>query len=315
MALQFATGTLPANLVTGLNLLHAAAWSSGPSHYDLAEVNTSAEEQVPTFFFPSTITDVATACNCTNRIKSLLNDHYGRGNAGSGSKVYGHKTADLANVISTADMADGATYDAALLASVKTLIDELRVDYAAHISNGGGVWHTAADTAHILGGSPTITSWADAAEGLNNIKAQYELHRAEGASIHAAADSTNTIAAANASSSSPDSCVTLANALRTALNAHRTQSGVHALDDSVNVVSGSAVSYPAGLFTLANACKASINNHRTSTTYHDAADTTNAISSADATTVASLLTLVEEMRVDVTAHFRAGPTTQAVRSL
>lgn len=317
MAHQFAYLTLPANLIALLNLQHAALWSAGPVHYDLAEVDPLGVEQVPSTFYATPITTISAACNCSNRMKALYNDHLTRSNGGSGAKVYSHKVVDSSNTVSTADMADGSTYDAAMLASIKTLVDELRLDYAAHTANTGGVWHTAVDTVDILGGAPAINDWADLAEALNNLKAQYEGHRSQGASlsIHVVADSTNTLTAPNAVSTDPDSCLVLANQLKARLNAHRTQAGVHALDDSINVVSAADAAYPANLFGLANALKSAYNTHRASTTWHDVADGTNAISGANATTVATLLTLVEELRQDLTAHFRAGPASAAARSL
>lgn len=313
MALQFAANTVPANLVTALNLQHAALWSAGPVHYDLAEVDPLGVEQVPATFYASAITTLSGACNAANKIKAIYNDHLGRASI----QIYAHKTADVANPVSTADMADGSTYDAAMLASIKTLVDELRLDYAAHTANTGGVWHTAVDTVDILGGAPAINDWADLAEALNNLKAQYEGHRSQGASlsIHVVADSTNTLTAPNAVSTDPDSCLVLANQLKARLNAHRTQAGVHALDDSINVVSAADAAYPANLFGLANALKSAYNTHRASTTYHATGDSTNVVTGADATTVTTLIALVEELRTDLTAHLRAGPASYAVRSL
>jgi len=312
MALQFAANTVPANLVTALNLQHAALWSAGPVHYDLAEVDPLGVEQVPVTFYASAITTLSGACNAANKIKAIYNDHLGRASI----QIYAHKTADVANPVSTADMADGSTYDAALLATLITLTNDLRAKYEAHRLDGSTAHH-AVDAVAILGGQPTISSWAELATELNNLKAQYSVHitRATTSSVHDNADATNTISAANASSTDPDSCLLLANALRTAYEAHRTQASVHFASDTTNTISASAASYPANLFTLTNALKGAYNTHRTSTTYHATGDSTNVVTGTDATTVTTLIALVEELRTDLTAHLRAGPASYAVRSL
>lgn len=313
MAYQVAAGNnaFPSGALAAHNKTHRQAWSSGPSHYDGPEFNSSLVEQVP----PAAPTTLAGAVDAANTCKALYNDHCSRGNGGTGEKVYAHKTADAANLVTTADMSAGSTYEATILASLQTLVGELRTDYAAHIADAAA--HAAADTTHVLGGAPALSSFADLAVELNNLKAQYNAHIAfsAGGSPHLAADSANGVSTANAVSTDLDTIITLANALRTKYNLHRVESGVHAADDTTNVVSGSAVSYPAGLFSLANEIKGDYNTHRASTTYHDVADSTNSISASDATTIASLITLVAELCTDLTAHFRSAPTSAALRAL
>lgn len=320
MARQYTTGTMPQGLIDGLNETHRAVvgLETSKPHYDGSEYNASNVEQVPD---SGAVTTLATAVNAANRIKAILGDHYSRGNAGSGKKIYAHKTADAANVIATADMSAGSTYEATLLASLIALVDELRTDYELHRRNlkADGVTstsaHVAADATYYLGAVPTLTTFEDVTEALNNLKAQYEGHRAfsSGGSPHPSADSTNTISSPNAVSTNLDSLVMLANELRTDLIAHMADATAHSAADTFNPISGSAVGYPSGLFTLANELRTSYEAHRASTTYHESADSTNTISASAASTVAGLITLVAELYTDVAAHLRNAPVSQAHR--
>lgn len=83
-------------------------------------------------------------------------------------------------------------------------------------------------------------------------------HRTD-ADIHKAADTTNTISAAD--------CVdlataqTLANALKVAFNAHLTQSGVHYINDATNTVATANATDLPTTQALANALKTALNAH------------------------------------------------------
>lgn len=316
MARQFASASTPTNLINGHNETHRSvvALETAVPHYDGAEWSTGGVEQVlaSSYSSPTTLTD---AVNVLNAAKALYNLHLGYHNSGNGKKIYAHKAVDAANVVSTADMSSGSTLDAALLASIIALATEARTDYEAHRVNAS--YHAAADTTYILGGSPTITTWTELASELNNLKAQYNGHIAfsSGGSPHSNPDGTNAVTAPNASATDPDSCLTLANQIKSKYNSHRTQATVHVANDTTNIISGSDAAYPATLFTLAIELKGDYNTHRASTTYHQTADSTNTISSSDPTTVASLITIAAEFFTDLDAHFRYAPTTQAFRSV
>jgi hypothetical protein len=321
MASQLPPGS-DSNYIAAQNETHRSvvalefAGGSKP-HYDGPEFLPGGIEQVP----GAAPTTLAVAVNRANEIKALLNDHYSRHNAGSGRKIYAHKVVDAANPVVTADMAAGSTFEAALLASLVTLTNSLRLAFVAHGANlkpdgtASGV-HATADVTNILGGLPVLTDFAGVADALNLLKGTYNDHIAfsAGGSPHLTADSTNGVSAANADSSNLDTLLTLANQLRTKLLAHFTQSGVHSVDDTFNNATvTAAATYPANLFALANEIKASYGAHRQSTTYHEVADGTNTISASDATTVATLIALVAELATDVAAHFRFAPVTRAVR--
>lgn len=317
MAKQLPAGT-DTNYIDAHNDTHRAVVGLEASHphYDGPEVLAGGVQLVP----PSAPTTLAGAVNGANSLKAVLNDHFGRHNAGTGRKVYAHKVADATNVIVTAEMAAGSTFEAALLATLATLVAELRTRFEAHRSNkkpdgtASGV-HAAADSVNILGGLPTLSDFAALADGLNLLKATFNAHitSAAGGSPHPNADNSNAVTAPNADAASLDSLVVLANQLRTKFLAHLTQSTVHAVDDTFNTVGTSAAAYPAGLFTLANELRSGYEAHRASTSFHESADSTNTISAPNATTVATLIALVAELCGDVDAHLRAAPVSSAVR--
>lgn len=319
MAIQFTNGTILSNEALAWNLAHRAEAVGSYAHYDGPEYSTAGVEQVIDDAAPTTLTG---ACLVINKAKLRLNDHFTRHNSGDATGTYAHKVVDNSNTVAASDMDTGANYESTILTALITLTTELRTDYTNHIANlkpdgtASGV-HGAADSTNVLGGAPTLTTAADVAVELNNIKAQYELHRVFTAGgVHGSADSTNTVTAANAVATDWDSMITLANQLRTKLNAHDADATAHSVADTFNTVTGSAVSYPAGLFTLVAAVKTSYEAHRNSTTWHATGDSTNTLSfSTPVTTIAGLIAAAAEIRTDLNAHFRNARVSQAVRIL
>lgn len=117
---------------------------------------------------------------------------------------------------------------------------------------------------------------------LNEIKTDYEAHRVLTAgSVHGAADSTNTITAANATDS--PTRVALANDLRAKYEAHRilTSGGVHGAADTVDVITAPVATDDASALILALDLKAKYNAHRVlvAGSVHGLADSTNAVTS------------------------------------
>lgn len=319
MAYKISGGTVqPAsNSIAAHNLTHKSAAaaeiaSSTKPHYDGVEVGTTgtAETIATTQGAPSTL---SAAIDVFNEAKRILNLHYGYHNTGGTAGVFAHKAADTA--IAVADLSAGSVYDAALLAVVKTLVDELRTDYTAHIASAS--YHASADTANILGGAPTITTWAEAASELNNLKAQYTAHIAN-ASYHDAADSTNTIGAANCSSTDLDSIIALANDLKEEFNDHLDEAGVHFVNDVANVIAAADAALSTALTgggALPTAIRSSYETHRASTTYHESADGTNTITASAVATVANLIALAAELRTDIDAHLAFAPVSRAQRGV
>lgn len=321
MAYQISGGTVqPAsNSIAAHNLTHKSAAaaeiaSSTKPHYDGADVTTAGVSNTVSAT-RSAPTNLSEAVDTFNEIKRILNLHYGYHNTGGTAGIFAHKAAYTA--ISVADLSAGSVYDAAALAMVKAIIDEFRIDYEAHRVSTS--FHAAADSTYILGGSPTISSWADAAEALNNAKAQLNGHVpfSSGASPHAN-PGTTLVTAANASSTSIDSCITLANDIKSKFNSHRTEATVHSSNDATNVLSASNAALSTDLTDsggLPNTIRTSYEAHRASTTYHESADSTNTITASTYGTEAQLVALAVELRTDVDAHIAFAPVSRAQRGV
>lgn len=117
---------------------------------------------------------------------------------------------------------------------------------------------------------------------LNELKTDYEAHRVLTAgSVHGAADSTNTITAADATNTATR--VALANDLRAKYNAHRilTAGGVHGAADTTNVITAPVATDDSTALILALDLKAKYNAHIVLTAggVHGAADGTNTTTS------------------------------------
>lgn len=165
--------------------------------------------------------------------------------------VYGPET-DLAWVRWTPSSADTQTLTEAhgvssitrtgSLAELITLVNELRTDYTAHLSQA--TVHTVTDAENVLT-APAATDLTTALTLVNQLRTTYAAHRVD-LDYHNNADNTNTVAAAAATTR--EEAVTLANQIKTAYNAHRTQATVHANNDATNVTS--AVLNVAGAYRL-----------------------------------------------------------------
>jgi len=171
-------------------------------------------------------------------------------------------------------------------------------------------------------------------ELINNIKAQYEAHRATAGTVHQNADAGNAITAADAidlatgytlandikaqlnahliDASELEEAITLLNEIKVDYEAHRVYdvgSCHNGNPDSTNVVTAADASDLATAYTLANDLKAMYEAHRVLAATHTNPDATNTISSADATTFTTLKALANELRTDYEAHrvLIAGP--------
>lgn len=105
--------------------------------------------------------------------------------------------------------------------------------YKAHITNGGGVWHPSADAANnLLATAPVTRDQCYAL--LNRLRTSIPAHLATVGSVHLIADVANVVTAPEADDNA--SGVLLANQLADVLDSHREEAGVHALDDTVNLI-------------------------------------------------------------------------------
>ncbi len=119
------------------------------------------------------------------------------------------------------------------LASLVARTVDVRAKYRAHIANTGGAWHSTADTVNVISMIDPVTR-EQAYLVLNQIRARMAAHLATAGAVHAIADGVNVITSPEADDI--DSGVALANELADVLDAHRDEAGVHALDDTANVI-------------------------------------------------------------------------------
>ena len=109
-----------------------------------------------------------------------------------------------------------------------------------------------------------------------------------------------------AAATNPATQLSLANNLKSVINRHFRDAGVHNTALSALIATADATDATTAI-TLANAVKAAYNTHCGSVTVHFNADATNTTSSADATDATTLQTLVNEIRTDVIAHMASAP--------
>ncbi len=306
--------TVIQNVIDAHNATHAQTHGTASKHNDGPDYSIDGVEQVLTGGSPTTLNTAATVFITA---KSLFNNnHLNRG----GSDIFAHKVVDSVNVI-TATMQAGPVYTAAILSALQTLVGQEVTSYNNHIANkkpdgtASGV-HVAPDTTNVLGGNLSLDSFTAIAYALNDLKLNANNHFlfSVGASPHLIADATNSITAPNAVDTDLDSMITLANDIKTELNAHYIQAGVHSVNDTFNTVAGASITNPAGIFDLAVEYKADHNAHVGSTTYHNTADAANALTYTGPTTIAELITAAQEVYTKQTAHFRAAPVSRAMVS-
>lgn len=96
--------------------------------------------------------------------------------------------------------------------------------------------------------------------------------------------------------------ITLANEMKTKLNAHEADDDVHASADATNTVSSADATDQSSLNTLLNEIKGDIVAHGANDTAHNVAHSIT-VSAANASDLATSLTLVNELKDDVNSHF------------
>lgn len=303
------------NIIDAHNSTHAQIHGTGSKHNDGADYLVNGTHQVITGSSP---TDLAGAISVFTQAKDLFNNyHINRG----GSNIYAHLIVDSVNTV-TANISDVAFYTSAIFSSLQIMTDALQVSYTAHIANlkpdttASGV-HVVADTTNILSGILPLTSFGVISAVLNEIKLNANNHFLFSvmASPHLIPDVTNTILTANCTATDYDSMINLANDIKITLNAHYTQMGVHAVNDTFNTITVPDITDPAGLYDLAVQYKTKHNAHVGSAVFHNAADAGNALTYSGPSTILDLVIAAAEVYTKQPAHFNAAPVSQAMRSV
>lgn len=167
----------------------------------------------------------------------------------------GHLAAPSAN--RTAGVGSGS-----FVISSSSGTDTSTVDWMIVTPGGVHAHLDAAETARTIT-SANASDLATSLTLLNELCAKYALHLASSevgdGLAHLVADATNTVATSEVTALA--AAQTRANALKTAYNAHRSQSGVHSNDDPGNQVTSSDASDQSSLNTLLNEIKTDFNNH------------------------------------------------------
>ena len=205
-----------------------------------------------------------------------------------------HKVNDTANGIAD-------SLSAGDLNTVADLEAALAVNYAAHL--GSTTYHLAADSTNTL----TATSVLAKVNALSNdLKAKYNAHRVRLASVHTAADNTNVVDAANATTKA--TAITLLNQIKAKFNAHCALTPAHGAADAVNPIIladlGVAATWEQ-IQAMADQLRVSYEAHRvlTAGSVHGAADSTNTMAVAAVGSVqTSVNTLLNELKTDFNAH-------------
>lgn len=146
------------------------------------------------------------------------------------------ETSTIVSYINSAYLANASSGEqASALAALIALINELKADYNAHISNTGGSFHSIADGVNIVtavdaSDLPTLIALA------TDFKTNYNNHISNtGGVFHPVADTVNGITA-DIPADLQTAIIFLEEAKRL-YNAHLSQATVHVSDDAVNITS------------------------------------------------------------------------------
>jgi len=290
-------------------------------HYDGSEFDSTGVEQVLSSFY-SAPTTFAESINVVEKAISLWdNQHTNQHNTGGTAGTFAHKVAGT--TISGTVGPSGATLEQEMVTAWGPVLLEILTCLAGHASNGGGVWHVAADAVNDLGTLPSsITTKGELSRLGNLARYFYKAHIALGTTVHDVADTTHVITAlAIADENDFDGMKALFIDLRTQLLAHEADVTSHIGSGGADVVNApalAAAAFPTSVstaFTRANLYKSTHNTDLASTTIHQSADGTNTIAASNATTIATYKTLAAEIYTDQTAHFRFAPVSAAQRGV
>ncbi len=307
------------------NTLHSMFTGSqvhndGPEY---SETSTGTPPRPPALLLGSgSPTGAADSAQLILDAKTFINLHLTYADEVLNEFWYAHKEVDAIHQI-TAAMGPWSNVETAMLEAARLLCNDLCTMYERHRLNTGGNWHTAIDTANNLGTPVTFTAiqWNAqvGVERTNLLKALYNDHIVRTAgSVHANADVANGIVAANATYSVGAGAdwtlwIALLTELKTDFNLHRGQATVHAINDTVNIVTAALPSVPAGTFDLVNEIITDWNAHVIDTTFHNAADTGSQISIPSVTSIAEMISVAQELYTKVNEHVRNAPSSRPIR--
>jgi len=219
-----------------------------------------------------------------------------------------HLAADSTNVVT----------ETGVPIEVYTLLNEIKTDYEANRVNVTS-HHGAADSTNAVTAADADTK-AKAITLANDLKTQLNAHMATVDSVHGAADSTNPVTEDDlVSTSSWEDIAAMADALRTAYEAHRqvTAGSVHSGADSTNTVSATAVgTFATAVYAGLNELKGDFNAHVAEFgTSHAVKDDSNVVSTANASSTNTAIALVNDLKTAYEDHITRVDDFAAIQSL
>jgi iron-sulfur cluster repair protein YtfE (RIC family) len=229
-----------------------------------------------------------------------------------GSSTY-HLAADSTNVVT----------ESGVPIEIYTLLNELKIDLNAHMSNATA--HTNDDdvTAQVAGDD--ASSKATAIALANEIRASYEAHRvnledAVAGAVHGAADETDVVTVeALDLDATWEEIAALADDLRAQYEAHRvlTTASVHDSADSTNSVTATAIgTFATAVYAGINELKTDFNAHVAEFgTSHAVKDISSVVATANASSLATLIALANDLKAAINDHLTRGDSFTAIPSL
>ena len=243
---------------------------------------------------PSEGTDLASAIALANAEKDQFNRHL-TATVREIQKV--HSADDAVNTITAADATD--------LPTLSVLVNDLIAKYGTHLSesgvHGSSMFIRIDPPSRVLYESMRFWTFEEGEEGHVYPFSDDETLHMDGFELR------KDVTVSYDGSVLPEDVdelevQNLANDLKAKYNAHRTEAGVHPVDDLTNVVTAPAATDLASTITLLIDLKAGINAHMTQATVHVADDPRNESFSTDPTEVKTALALANELRLKFERH-------------
>lgn len=234
--------------------------------------------------------DLAAMNTRMGAVQAILDAHLGRGGV--------HQAADVDNPV-------GSPVAGSVVAECLLIVNDAYDMMLAHMAEGASIHPGGADTVNVMSAAnypatDSATAWAL----LNEIKAKYELHRANnGGAWHTNPDATNTVGEPDATSWA--TFITLANAFKntTGFNAHvvLTAGPTHGATDIAHVITATDCdTEETAAYLEANEIKTDLNAHIAHLGVHPTAGVANG--TAAATTEATLFALLNGLKASQNTH-------------
>jgi len=243
---------------------------------------------------PDVATDLATAIDLANSEKEVFNVHL-TATIREVQKV--HSEDDLANAVVSPDATD--------LASLVILLNDIRARYEAHRVeagvHGSTLFIRLAPPSRVLYEGMKFYRVETGTEGLVAPFSDDETMYVDGFRLQGGASFSYDASVLPEDQELQD-VITLSNDFRARYEAHRVEAGVHATDDTVNVVSAAVATDLPTALTLLQDLKAVFDAHLVEAGVHVADDPRNTALGADPTVLKMAQALANELKLKFERH-------------